>query len=340
MLALGVWSMGGYWLRCLQSPSLPDVTVLRLRANLWQLDAQIRDSEHRVKELKPDNHARIVWHNDTARQITPLAIVYLHDFAASPREANTLPDAVAQSIQANLYLARLKGHGTINSSLLKNMQPDELIESAQRALAIGTQIGERVVLMGSGTGAALASILAAQNPDKVAALLLCSPNFGFDPFVPKNTAESITALAQIFPVLQPRQVLPFHEHIDLIHYTNPYPTTSLQLPKTIARIALLPQILPRVKQPVWICHAPFAPPKQYLFQPSSQQIQNAYQKLASSDSLKQQFAFNQANSPRLFSDKKLYPQLQILMSNFLKKTTFSTQQENQTDEGLQEKQLK
>src|SRR5512139_551474 len=39
-------------------------------------------------KLKPDNNARIIWNNDSLKQRTKYAVVYLHGFTASQEEGD------------------------------------------------------------------------------------------------------------------------------------------------------------------------------------------------------------------------------------------------------------
>ena len=55
------------------------------------------------------------------------------------------------------------------------MTPDNIWETAKEAYAIGKQLGDKVILMGTSTGGTLALQLAATYPD-VAGLILYSPN--------------------------------------------------------------------------------------------------------------------------------------------------------------------
>lgn len=146
---------------------------------LHQLDSVIQTRERTVK-LRPNNEARIVWANDSAHAKTPYAIVYLHGFSASQEEGNPAHREVARFAGANLYLARLSEHGKDTSEQLLGLTADSYWESAKEALAIGSQLGERVILMGTSTGGTQALQLAAAFPDRVAALILYSPNIAIN----------------------------------------------------------------------------------------------------------------------------------------------------------------
>ncbi|MEI9909968.1 MAG: hypothetical protein WDO71_10020 [Bacteroidota bacterium] len=46
-------------------------------------------SDHEaLHKLKPDNQARIIWVNDSAKEQTEYAVVYLHGFSASQEEGD------------------------------------------------------------------------------------------------------------------------------------------------------------------------------------------------------------------------------------------------------------
>jgi pimeloyl-ACP methyl ester carboxylesterase len=133
--------------------------------------------------LKPDNEARIIWANDSAKRVTDYCIVYLHGFSASQAEGDPVHRNIAAEFGCNLYLSRLAEHGIDTSEQLLNLTPDKYWESAKQALAIGKKLGRKVILMGTSTGGSLALQLAGSFPKDVAALILFSPNIAInDPF--------------------------------------------------------------------------------------------------------------------------------------------------------------
>src|ERR1700730_16216816 len=125
----------------------------------------IRDKEA-THHLKPDNEARIVW-ADSARKKTAYAIVYLHGFSASQGEGDPTDLYIAKKYGCNLFLSRLAEHGVDTPDAMVNLTADNYWASAQEALAIGEQLGTKVILMGTSTGGTLALQLAATYPDKV-----------------------------------------------------------------------------------------------------------------------------------------------------------------------------
>ena len=143
------------------------------------LETYIRDNEAHHK-LKPDNEARIVWFNDSSKAPTEYAIVYLHGFSASQGEGDPLHRDIARRYGCNLYLSRMAEHGIDTPEAMVNLNADEYWESAKQALAIGQQLGKKVILMGTSTGGSFALQLAAAYQDKVAALILLSPNIAIN----------------------------------------------------------------------------------------------------------------------------------------------------------------
>jgi esterase/lipase len=136
-------------------------------------------SKEAAHKVKPDNEARIVWANDSTRAKTPYVIVYLHGFSASQEEGNPVHRNIARQFGCNLYLARLSEHGIDTTDALMNMTATSLWESAKEAYAIGKQLGEKVILMGTSTGGTVALELAS-NFEDVAGLVLYSPNIAIN----------------------------------------------------------------------------------------------------------------------------------------------------------------
>ena len=113
-----------------------------------------------------------------ARTRTPLAVVYLHGFSATRQETAPFSARLARALGANLFEARLRGHGRSEAAMAEGTV-EAWLEDGVEALAIGRRLGERVVLVGCSTGAALATWMLANGHDQdVAGLVLFSPNFG------------------------------------------------------------------------------------------------------------------------------------------------------------------
>ncbi len=161
------------------NPKTPDYSAqLPLIPATDSIDGYVATLESR-HTIKAGNEARVVWANDSVHTKTPYAIVYLHGFSASQEEGNPVHRNLAKQFGANLYLSRLSGHGIDTSDALLNMTATSLWETAKEAYAIGKQLGDKVILMGTSTGGTLALQLAAAYPD-IAGLILLSPNIAIN----------------------------------------------------------------------------------------------------------------------------------------------------------------
>ncbi|KQQ78631.1 lysophospholipase [Xanthomonas sp. Leaf131] len=149
-------------------------------------------------DLKPGNAARCHWQH-AAQTRTPLALLYLHGFMASPGEAGDLPEQMADALGANLYVHRWPGHGCSAADAMQGLTPATLQASALQALAQAQRMGERVAIVGSSMGGTLGLWLAAQQPEDVAAVVAWSP--GIRPADPALLDQVCMAQA---PLTDPR----------------------------------------------------------------------------------------------------------------------------------------
>lgn len=163
----------------------PRPAIPRYNKNLPEIPASAAGLEQYVKniesthKLKPDNEARIVWFNDSLRQPTEYAVVYLHGFSASQEEGDPVHYEFAQKYGCNLYLSRLDAHGIDTTEPLANFTAEGVWNSAKEAYAIGKKLGKKVILLSTSTGGTLALKLAAEFPD-IAGLILLSPNIAIN----------------------------------------------------------------------------------------------------------------------------------------------------------------
>jgi pimeloyl-ACP methyl ester carboxylesterase len=147
------------------------------------LDAYVATGENRANEkyrLVPGTEKRIRW--QTPGEKTEFAIVYLHGFSGTRQGLAPVPDRLAEALSANLFETRLAGHGRASGGL-EAVRAEDWLEDAAEALAIGSRLGERVIVLGTSTGATLAMAMAGEPAmEDVAAIIMVSPNFRpFDP---------------------------------------------------------------------------------------------------------------------------------------------------------------
>ncbi|HVI49384.1 MAG TPA: alpha/beta fold hydrolase [Chitinophaga sp.] len=153
-----------------------DVPVVPAAGPALEQFISAREAQH---QLKPDNQARVIWF-DSAFRKTPYSIVYLHGFSASQEEGNPIHRDFAKRFGCNMYLSRLDGHGVDTSDPLLQTTAEGLWRDAKEALRIGKALGDKVIIMGTSTGATLGLKLAAAFPDDVYALINMSPNIAIN----------------------------------------------------------------------------------------------------------------------------------------------------------------
>jgi pimeloyl-ACP methyl ester carboxylesterase len=146
---------------------------ITLDPDLVRLEQSIAESE-RNANLRPDNEARIIWADNTQQVKTPYSLIYIPGFTASWAEGDPVHRQLAKAFGCNLYLARTAGHGVNSPDALKDMTPASYAASAERALAIGKALGEKVIIIGTSAGGMLSLYLAARHPE-IHGLILYSP---------------------------------------------------------------------------------------------------------------------------------------------------------------------
>lgn len=151
------------------------------------LDRFLAASEARFAGIRRQTEKKIVWRSPR-RLRTDFTVVYLHGFSASRMELHPLCDLLAQKIGANLFYTRLNGHGQ-DGPALAAAKVEDWLQDGLEALAVGNRLGRRIILIGTSTGAALATWLAAHAPQRsrIHALILVSPNYS-----PKNLFTVLT----------------------------------------------------------------------------------------------------------------------------------------------------
>lgn len=169
LLLVGIYFLGSTPEKPVYNLTMPDVPSA---PDDLQRYVAAQEAKHKVR---PGCEAQIVW-NDTTRSKTEYAVVYLHGFSATQMEGDPTHRRFAKEFGCNLYLARLSDHGVDTTEALLYYTPDRVWNSAKEALAIGKQLGEKIIVMSTSTGSTLALKLAAEYPDDVDALINLSPN--------------------------------------------------------------------------------------------------------------------------------------------------------------------
>jgi pimeloyl-ACP methyl ester carboxylesterase len=169
-------------LACLSGPQFPfkprPSGVQRTVAAAPDLDVFLRAAEDRHPQIKPGLAKGIVWNDPARKTKTPIAIVHLHGFSASRKDISPVVETVAPQLRANAFFAPLAAHGLSNPEEFATVTPQDWLDDAREALAVGRRLGDRVILVGISTGALLATLAVLEDNSNVAALVLLSPNFG------------------------------------------------------------------------------------------------------------------------------------------------------------------
>ncbi|MBO0952283.1 alpha/beta hydrolase [Fibrella forsythiae] len=221
-----------------------------LPADLATLERTIAESE-KGAGLKPDNEARIIWADSNRKAKTPVSMVYIPGFGASWAEGDPVHKRLAAHFGCNLYLARPEEHGLTSPDALKKLTPESYAASAERALAIGKALGDRVVVIGTSAGGMLTLYLAERHPE-LAGVVLYSPCIA--------TANPALKLAtKPWGVQIMRQVLQ-GDHVNVTHYKpdrarywlTQYHINGLVVLQAMMDEYMTPAELARVKQPLFL----------------------------------------------------------------------------------------
>ena len=137
------------------------------------LDAYLAREEAAVPGVIPGDEKMIAWAGERNTR-TPLSLVYLHGWQASPHDYGAVLSRMARALGANVYYARFSGFGVTTESVV-NVTLNDLANDAWEAVEIGRRIGDRVVVVGSSMGGDLALWIGAQGVPDVASLVLLSP---------------------------------------------------------------------------------------------------------------------------------------------------------------------
>ncbi len=128
---------------------LPDIP-----ASLDDLDDYLIEREGQYEDIVPGAEKIILWADETPAR-TEYSVVFFHGFSSSRPELDPLPMMVADSLDANLFYTRLRGHGRTPEAFATPTANDWLNDTAE-AMEIGRATGRQVILMGSSTGCLLA----------------------------------------------------------------------------------------------------------------------------------------------------------------------------------------
>jgi esterase/lipase len=157
---------------------------------------------------------------------TEWAVVVLHGFSATRQETAPLAEMVATELGANLFEVRLSGHGHAENPMAE-VHAEHWLADTARALAKGAELGDKLVVIGTSTGATLAAAMLEQPlADPIDTVVMISPNFA-----PQGAgARWLTRPAG--PLLGwliegPTRCWEPHNELQARFWTTCYPTTTL-----------------------------------------------------------------------------------------------------------------
>lgn len=125
--------------------------------------------------VRPGNEEKFVRRSEEA---TPIALLYIHGFGASRAEGEDVVDPLSAEFGANVYYARLPGHGIDKEAHVK-AQPEEYFALAEDVFHRARPLGKKFVLVGSSAGGLLSIWLASRHPEDVAGVIVANPFFAF-----------------------------------------------------------------------------------------------------------------------------------------------------------------
>lgn len=266
-----------------------------------ELAQQIKASEAEVKGLKEGNAAEVVWHNPAKKEKTPYSIVYLHGFSASSREGSPIHRKTAEYFGCNLYLSRLYRHGIKEENALLGFEAEKYLASAKKAINIGLQIGDKVIVMANSAGAMMALYLASANPELIEALILYAPLVDF--YDKDVHFLSLPWGFQIGKMITGSEFVGFNPKKE---QQKQYWTTRYRLEAVVNLVALNEAIMvqetfERITCPVFLG---------YYYKDETNQdnvvsvpaIKQMFQQLGTQDNLKQEIAFDDAKEHVITSD--------------------------------------
>ncbi len=178
IVLIGILALAGAWMF---GPRTVVDTAIGFDPNSMgaDVDAYLAAEEARFPDIRPGLQKQVIWADPANKAKTLLAIVYIHGFSASSGEVRPLPDLLAKALQANLYYARLDGHGR-SFDAMGDITVNHWVNDMAEALAIGERIGDRVIIVSTSTGGSLVTWAMGQPSlaAKVSASIFISPNYG------------------------------------------------------------------------------------------------------------------------------------------------------------------
>ncbi|MBV7327037.1 lysophospholipase [Chloroflexi bacterium TSY] len=160
----------------LLGPRVPIDTAIHAVQLPEDLNAYLIESEAQFADIRPDTEKTIFWADPAQRDKTDVAVVYVHGFSSSRQEIAPVSDLVAADLTANLFYTRLTGHGRSDDAMAE-ASVNAWLNDAAEAVAIGEQLGDKLIVIAASTGATAVTYLASTGQiDDNSILVFSSPN--------------------------------------------------------------------------------------------------------------------------------------------------------------------
>jgi esterase/lipase len=198
------------------------------------IDAYLAKKEARLSDIIEDAQKQVIWAGDKGQK-TDFAVVYIHGFSATSHEIRPVPENVAKALGANLYYARLAGHGRTSDAMM-DASPEKWLQDVIEAVEIGTRIGDKIIVMATSNGGAVSTYLLTNKTyaAKVSGIVLTSPAYKLAPIL---TAVMDFPYVRHWGTLVAGERRGF-EGVNADHkkyWTNEYPTLAVLPMATIQR---------------------------------------------------------------------------------------------------------
>ncbi|CDZ72018.1 Alpha/beta hydrolase family protein [Neorhizobium galegae bv. orientalis] len=218
------------------------------------IDAYLAAGESRYPDIRPGAAKRIVWADPATKAKTAFAIVYLHGFSASAEEIRPLPDRVAAALGANLFFTRLAGHGRSGDAMGEPSLEDWLADFSE-SLAIGEALGNRVIVIGTSTGASLATLALADPKiaSRISAAVFVSPNYGINSFGAFLLTTPVAPQLSRLLLGKSRGFTPYNDR-HAAHWTTRYPTSALLPMAALVKLSVESPV-EQIKTPALFLHS-------------------------------------------------------------------------------------
>ncbi len=217
--------------------------------DIEDIETWLADREATVPNLREGCKKRVIW-VDKPGVKTPVSLLYIHGFSASPEELRPLPDLVAKDLGANVHFTRLTGHGQDSAAMATATYEDWRADVAE-AVEVARSIGDEIVIMGCSTGCTLATLALADGVPAKAAIYI-SPNFGLrnrlaqvvlDAPAVKHWGKYVAGRTRRFEPINDRHTA---------YWTTSYPTEAVH-PMGQAVRAVRKADLSKVATPAFFC---------------------------------------------------------------------------------------